>query len=159
MDEPKRYPASAMRPDARRHRNRAWCHMTADTLEELHAMARRIGHKRSWFQDGRWPHYDLVESKRRLAVRYGAVEVSGLVRMRQMMKERRDAAAIAACRTLEHGQPGPELNGHDGGVQRDCDVCTAPMTFDKRARVWRCPAGAGHDVVAIEDLGGEAGKG
>lgn len=51
------------------------CHMYADTLDELHAMAARIGMRRSWFQDDRrLPHYDLVPRRRAAAVRLGAVE-------------------------------------------------------------------------------------
>lgn len=56
----------------------ASCHMFADTEEELHAMADKIGLKRSWFQnkpDELCPHYDLVASKRKLAVSNGAVEL------------------------------------------------------------------------------------
>ena len=50
------------------------CHMTADTLPELHAMADRLGLKRAWFQNHpRYPHYDLTSTKRRLAVGLGAV--------------------------------------------------------------------------------------
>lgn len=57
-----------------RHGHR-WCHMWADTLEELHAMAARIGMRRAWFQDkGRFPHYDLVPTRRAHALRLGAVE-------------------------------------------------------------------------------------
>lgn len=57
-----------------------WCHMFADTEEELHAMAERIGMRREWFQDRRkgdhrFPHYDLVPSKRALAVKFGAEQV------------------------------------------------------------------------------------
>ena len=53
------------------------CHMYADTLAELHAMAEEIGMRRSWFQQhARLPHYDLVESRRKDAVRLGAVEHS-----------------------------------------------------------------------------------
>jgi hypothetical protein len=40
--------------------------------EELHAMARRIGMHRSWFQGD---HYDLVPPRRAAAVKLGAVEV------------------------------------------------------------------------------------
>ena len=40
------------------------CHMVADTLEELHAMADRIGMRRSWFQPRSSPHYDLSKSRR-----------------------------------------------------------------------------------------------
>lgn len=56
----------------------ASCHMVADTEEELHAMAGKIGLKRSWFQNNPkelCPHYDLVGSKRILAVKYGAIEL------------------------------------------------------------------------------------
>jgi hypothetical protein len=53
------------------------CHMYADTHEELHAMAAAIGMKREWFQDeGKLSHYDLVESRRKAAVRCGAIEHS-----------------------------------------------------------------------------------
>lgn len=53
------------------------CHMYADTLEELHAMALKIGMKRAWFQDKRsLPHYDLVPTRRVAAVRLRAIEHS-----------------------------------------------------------------------------------
>lgn len=55
------------------------CHMIADTPEELHAMADKIGVARRWFQDPRTmnvstPHYDIAKSKRALAVQNGAIE-------------------------------------------------------------------------------------
>lgn len=49
------------------------CHMVADTLPELHAMADRIGVQRKWFQDTRIPHYDIAKSKRHLARQAGAL--------------------------------------------------------------------------------------
>lgn len=59
---------------------REWCHMMTDdpTLAELHAMARMIGMRRSWFQshDPDHPHYDLTLSRREAAIRCGAVSVS-----------------------------------------------------------------------------------
>lgn len=52
------------------------CHMIADTLDELHAMAGRIGLQRKWFQDKRsGPHYDLTRARRAKAVAAGAVEL------------------------------------------------------------------------------------
>lgn len=52
------------------------CHMLADTEDELHCMADRIGVKRRWFQQQTSvPHYDVSLSKRRLAVEAGAVEL------------------------------------------------------------------------------------
>ena len=51
-------------------------HMLSDRLEELHALAARIGLKRSWFQDHPvHPHYDLSPAKRELALAAGAVFV------------------------------------------------------------------------------------
>ncbi len=51
------------------------CHMVADCVEDLHAMADRISVSRRWFQDARYPHYDICKSKRKLAVGFGAVEI------------------------------------------------------------------------------------
>jgi hypothetical protein len=54
-------------------------HMQADTLEELHAMAERIGLRRAWFQSkpGKpWhDHYDLTRERRALAIELGAVPI------------------------------------------------------------------------------------
>jgi len=62
------------------------CHLVADTVEELHSFAKRIGLKRKWFQNKlRLPHYDLTQNKRRLAVRNSAVEISNY-RLVSMMK-------------------------------------------------------------------------
>ena len=69
-----------------------WSHLIADTPEELHAFAARLGLKREWFQDPtingkpapaapgtraaeNW-HYDVTASKRALALRLGAVPVA-----------------------------------------------------------------------------------
>jgi hypothetical protein len=52
------------------------CHMAADTLDELHAMADRLGVKR-WFQDKAGaPHYDICKANRALVVDLGAIPVS-----------------------------------------------------------------------------------
>lgn len=50
------------------------CHMYADTLDELHAFAKKIGMKRAWFQDKRVPHYDLNKSKHLKAIAQGAIQ-------------------------------------------------------------------------------------
>lgn len=56
--------------------NMVMCHLYADTTEELHAMAERIGVRRRWFQDREgFPHYDICKTKRARAVQLGAVEV------------------------------------------------------------------------------------
>lgn len=62
---------------AHAYRRMIMCHMIADTLDELHAMADEIGVARRWFQkDASFPHYDICKSKRALAVKKGAVEVT-----------------------------------------------------------------------------------
>jgi hypothetical protein len=51
------------------------CHLVADTPNELHAMADRIGVARKWFQEkASFPHYDICKSKRALAIKFGAKE-------------------------------------------------------------------------------------
>lgn len=60
-----------------------YCHMMSDKkgqagLDELHAFASALGLKRAWFQDRRgYPHYDLSQNMRRLAIRKGAQAVTG----------------------------------------------------------------------------------
>lgn len=52
-------------------------HMVATTLEELHAMADKIGVSRRHFQDKpERPHYDVCQIKKALALDAGATEVS-----------------------------------------------------------------------------------
>jgi len=51
------------------------CHLIADTQEELHAMAEKIGMKPQWFQPVSFPHCDLSLTRRSLAIELGAVEV------------------------------------------------------------------------------------
>jgi hypothetical protein len=65
-------------------------HMVADSLEELHAMADKIGLKRSWFQPRSHPHYDVSRQKRSLAIAFGAVEVDrkGLVEALQRYRRK-----------------------------------------------------------------------
>lgn len=69
-----------------------WSHLVADTREELHAFAAKLGLDRRWFQDPCRPgkalvarlgsraaenwHYDLTESKRRQAIALGAQSIT-----------------------------------------------------------------------------------
>lgn len=66
------------------------CHMLADTDDELHAMADDIGVSRRWWQSPKktsGSHYDIALSKRALAVRAGAIEIS--MRQAAAMNRRR----------------------------------------------------------------------
>jgi hypothetical protein len=55
-------------------RGKKWCHLVADTLDELHGFALKLGLKRAWFQDrASYPHYDVTVSVREVALKLGAV--------------------------------------------------------------------------------------
>lgn len=80
VDDLVEHPTSAYRDDGQARRVGArngdrWCHLYADTVEELHAFAARIGMKRAWFQTSRsgTPHYDLTPGRRAAALKAGAV--------------------------------------------------------------------------------------
>lgn len=49
------------------------CHMIADSIDELFAMARLCGMKPGWFQPWSHPHFDLTKSRRKIALANGAV--------------------------------------------------------------------------------------
>ena len=71
------------------------CHMVADTLAELHAMADEIGMRRVWFQAKSFPHYDLSQPRRRAAVMLGAIEVDRRQLVAVMRRWRETARAGA----------------------------------------------------------------
>lgn len=89
-------------PNGKRTVTGKWCHMTADTREELDAMAVAIGMRPAWIQHpGTWKeHYDVVISKRNAAVRLGAVEVEFGTHTREMLArfKKQKAAEDAAHR-------------------------------------------------------------
>lgn len=69
------------------------CHLAADSVEELHAFARKIGLHRSWFQDKpELPHYDLTYGMRNRAVVFGAIEVDRK-KIFELMKKNRSRRA------------------------------------------------------------------
>lgn len=70
------------------------CHMTADSHDELIAMADRIGVARRWIQyPGTWrEHFDICKSKRALAVASGAIELNTLSEAAAHISRRRKAA-------------------------------------------------------------------
>jgi len=90
-------PARVGRHDAR------WSHLTADTEDELHAFAARLGLRRSYFQPGKalggrpsvaW-HYDVTEPKRLQALRMGTQEIE-LDQWHEILSRRRATWAEAA---------------------------------------------------------------
>lgn len=69
--------AARVQNGSRTHTSR-WCHMTADTTEELLTMARKLRLKDSWIQYPGTPleHFDLTSGKRAQAVRLGVTEIT-----------------------------------------------------------------------------------
>ncbi len=67
------------------------CHMMADTLDELHAMAERIGMKREWFQPKSSPHYDVSLARRAQAIEHGAL-VADKYKIVELIRKYREAA-------------------------------------------------------------------
>lgn len=60
-----------------RWRGKLWCHLVADSLEELHSFAQQIGLKRHWFQEtASYPHYDVTIETRQMALSVGALKGS-----------------------------------------------------------------------------------
>ena len=58
-------------------RDQRWAHLMADTLEELHAMAARLGLPRRAFQNKTsGAHYDVPSDLRERAIALGAVAIS-----------------------------------------------------------------------------------
>ncbi|WP_078345195.1 DUF4031 domain-containing protein [Mycobacteroides chelonae] len=57
-----------------------WSHLLADTDEELHRFAARLGMRRCWHQHaGRvTSHYDITDRRRQQAIELGAIEIGYL---------------------------------------------------------------------------------
>jgi hypothetical protein len=67
-----------------------WCHLVADSEEELHSFAARLGMKRSWFQRD---HYDLTPKKRAIALSLGA-QVVNRKEFVEKLRARRDRMEV-----------------------------------------------------------------
>jgi hypothetical protein len=74
-----------------------WSHLVADTDEELHAFAARMGMRRAWFQhkDSRphQAHYDVPERARQQALDLGAVPVTWR-ELGRMLRRRRQGGSL-----------------------------------------------------------------
>jgi len=70
-----------------RWKGKLWCHLTADSIAELHAFASRLGLKREWFQEHKLiPHYDITKKKRLTAISYGAIAITTEERIAEVKK-------------------------------------------------------------------------
>lgn len=71
------------------HNGRLWCHLTADTQDELHEFAIRLGSRREWFQDKgyKW-HYDIPARGLQQALDLGAKLITSREMVRLMQARR-----------------------------------------------------------------------
>ena len=81
-----------------RHPSGEWCHLMADTDEELHIFAARLGLSRGWVDHHRGRvdvlHYDLRPSKRALAIQMGAIEVRAKDYLTRKLNEQRNKSSL-----------------------------------------------------------------
>ncbi len=82
------------------------CHMWADSLDELLAMADNIGVARKWLQQppkASWVHFDIALTKKALAIERGAILTDKYGPIEFDAKRRGDTKrldTIARCRAL-----------------------------------------------------------
>jgi Protein of unknown function (DUF4031) len=120
-----------------------WSHLFADTQQELHAFAAKLGLRRSYFQPGRprgngspsphW-HYDLTAGKRQQAIRLGAQPVTArqaieIIAAREARAERARVADQAS-----HAAGLAYRAGHYAKAARWLTV--ARVADPSRARLW-----------------------
>jgi hypothetical protein len=127
-----------------------WSHLFADTQEELHQFAEKLGLRRSYFQPGQpqgngspaphW-HYDLTVGKRQQAIRLGARPVTSresieIIRARETRNEQARVADQAshaaglAYRAGDYAKASRWLH-----VARQADPSRAPLWAERAARV------------------------
>ena len=105
------------------------CHMWADTREELFAMADRIGIQRKWFQrprstglpgmDASWEHFDIVQTKRALAVAAGAIETDKygpIEHVARLAGDQEGLDRIARLRAKGFGQASQPVHPRQGSL-------------------------------------------
>jgi hypothetical protein len=68
-----------------------WCHLIADSLDELLAFGKRVGMRATWLQgdETRGYHFDLVPPRREAALAAGAIEIDSRQLVAILKKMRR----------------------------------------------------------------------
>ena len=84
-------------PSVHPYRGMIMCHMWADTLEELLAMADRIGVARQWLQQppkASWVHFDVSLGMKAKAIEAGAILTDKYGPVEHLAKARGDQAKL-----------------------------------------------------------------
>jgi hypothetical protein len=88
--------------DKRNVEGHEWCHMKADSVDELHAFARLIGRNRCWFHRD---HYDLTPSFREKAIQQGAISLDRASWVRQFPRNGRSHQGATMTTKATQGIP------------------------------------------------------
>lgn len=89
------------------------CHMWADTEDELHAFAAKLGLKRSWFQQppkASWKHYDISLSVKASALRLGAILTDKYGPVEHVARQRGNQQKLDIISELRAKRAGARLN-------------------------------------------------
>jgi len=91
-------------------RGELWCHLVAESLDELHGFAARLGLRRSWFQGkASYPHYDVTIAVRDRALALGALPGSKVQIIESAKRLRAELKAQTLSQVL--GEPCTALPG------------------------------------------------
>lgn len=74
-----------------------WCHMMADSLDELHSFCQSNGIAKIWFhENASYPHYDITTDIRNIVIRKGAVMVSRqeIINFGKLLKKELDSSSL-----------------------------------------------------------------
>jgi hypothetical protein len=144
----------------------AWCHLFADTPDELHLFAARLGLRRSYFQPGTsrsdgtpspyW-HYDITTRKRQHALRLGAQAVTcrqaiQIIRDRETRAERAkraDQASHAAGLAFQAGDHAKASRLLD--LANQADPARASLWAERAARVHAAARAKAAEVAGQAD--------
>ena len=103
-----------------RWRGKLWCHLVADSLDELHAFAAALGLKRVWFQGkASYPHYDVTAGVRERALEMGAIpagKTQMLASARKMKNELLEKQQVE----VRNASPSQTATRDDLAIARDC---------------------------------------
>ena len=92
------------------------CHMWADSLQELLEMADKIGVARKWLQQppkASWVHFDICISKKKAAIKAGAVLTDKYGPVEHVARLRGDHAKVELVRQIRerHSQQPSHTQG------------------------------------------------
>jgi hypothetical protein len=101
-------------------RGKLWCHLVADSLDELHAFAAALGLKRAWFQGkASYPHYDVTTGVRGRALAMGAI-AAGKTQMLASARKMKNELLEEWQPEMRNAGPSKATTRDDLAVASDC---------------------------------------